>query len=173
MSATMLRVFAINGAEELRHTHLTRAQGLTAELPPIAEWLGVESLDTDRIEVFPVKDLGDMSLSDYLAMAFDPTPMEPATRTRLDALEGTVLIAPDTAFSGDPDPGTEATEIAALPLSVPDHSADLPKADTAPAPPRVENSEPETPRKSNRLSQAAKFAIFIGIFIILFILLDG
>lgn len=173
MSATMLRVFAINGAEELRHTHLTRAQGLKAELPPIADWLGVESLDTDRIEIFPVKDLGDMSLSDYLVMAFDPTPIEPATRARLDALEGTVLIAPDAALSGDPKPRAEATEITALPLSVADHSADLPKADTAPAPPRVDSSEPETPRKPGRLSQAAKVAIFVGIFVVLFILLSG
>jgi hypothetical protein len=42
---------------------------------------GVDTLLTDRIEIFPVEDLGDMSLSDYVVMAFDPVPPpDPQTR---------------------------------------------------------------------------------------------
>lgn len=127
---TRLHVFALNSApDDLRHTHLTRALGERPDLPPLAEWLGLESLNTSQIELFPVKDLGDMSLSDYITAAFGPDPDIPAaTRRKLDALEGTVLMVTDTAFAVAPTPGSEATAIAEIPLARADHRADLPAA---------------------------------------------
>jgi len=131
---TTLHVFALNTDDpDLRHTNLTRALGERPELPPLAEWLGLESLNTSEIELFPVKDLGDMSLSDYISAAFSPDPDIPAaTRQKLDALDGSVLLVPDSAFAIAPTPGPEATAIATLPLARPDHSADLPAAEVTP-----------------------------------------
>jgi hypothetical protein len=173
MTPTTLHVFAINGESDLRHTNLTRAQGLSPDLPALEEWLGVDALLTDQIEVFPVEDLGDMTLSDYVVMAFDPVPPPAAeVRGRLDALGGSVLLVPDTAMSAEPRPGAMLTAIATLPLAQADHGADLPKADmTRTAPAQDDAASPAEPRKK-RLSQPVKVAIFILIFLVLYIVLD-
>lgn len=173
MTPGILHVFAVNGVSDLRHTNLTRAQGLSPDLPPLEEWLGLDALITDQIEIFPVEDLGDMALSDYVVMAFDPVPPPgPETRARLDALEGSVLLVPDTAMPAEPKPGARLTAIAALPLAQADHTAELPRADVrAPEVPEKETAPTDPPEKK-RLSQAAKVVIFIAIFVLLYILLD-
>jgi hypothetical protein len=173
MTPTALHIFAINGDSDLRHTNLTRAQGLSPDLPPLAEWLGVDTLATDLIEVFPIEDLGDMSLTDYVVMAFDPVP-PPATdaRARLDALEGSVLLVPDTAMPAEPKPGAMLTAIVTLPLAQADHTAELPKADIhAPGTAPAEEPTDEKPKRKG-LSQGVKVAIFIVIFLALYIVLD-
>lgn len=172
---TTLNVFAVNGHSDLRHTHLTRVGGETPDLPPLAEWLGVDRVDTDKIEIFPVRDLGDTRLADYVAMAFEPAePIEGETRARLNALGGSVLIVPDRALDRAPTPGPAVTPIATLALAEADHRADLPRADVAPAPrPPEPQSEPREKTTRPKVSQAMKFAIFIAIFILLYILLDG
>ena len=170
-----LHVYAVNGLSDLRHTHLTRVQGDAPDLPPLADWLGVEEIDTDRIEIFPVADLGETRLADYVTMAFEPAePIEGETRARLNALDASVLIVPDVALQGTPAPGRMVTHIATLALAQPDHRADLPKAKPAPAPPQAPTApEPAAKPPPSKFTQAMKFAIFIGIFILLFILLDG
>jgi len=176
MTQTTLHIFAVNGESELRHTNLTRAQGLAPDLPPLAEWLGLDALRTDQIEIFPVEDLGDMSLSDYVVMAFDPAaPPDPETRAQLDALEGSVLLIPDTAMPAEPKPGPGLTPVAVLALARADHVADLPKADLQPAAAPDGEAPPEEPPKKKRkgLSQGIKVVIFIVIFLALYILLDG
>jgi hypothetical protein len=174
MSPTALHIFAVNGKSDLRHTNLTRAQGLKSELPPLEDWLGLDALLTDQIEIFPVEDLGDMTLTEYVGMAFDPVPPPgPDLRARLDALEGSVLLVPDTAMPKDPRPGAMLTSIAVLPLAQADHSADLPKADVQ-APDIPDEAEPPAaPPKKKGLSQGVKIAIFIAIFVALYIALDG
>jgi hypothetical protein len=57
MTPTALHILAVNGDSDLRHTNLTRAQGLRPDLPPLEDWLGVDIL-TDQIEIFPIEDLG-------------------------------------------------------------------------------------------------------------------
>jgi hypothetical protein len=173
MTPKTLHVFAVNDTSDLRHTNLTRAQGLSPDLPPLADWLGLDTLLTDRIEIFPVEDLGDMSLSDYVTMAFDPAlPPDPQTRAQLDALKGSVLLVPDIAMPTAPRPGAALTEIAVLPLAQADHGADLPKADmTRAAPAQDDAASPAEPRQK-RLSQPVKVAIFILIFLVLYIVLD-
>lgn len=175
MSARALTVYAVNDDRPMRHTNLTRATGDSSDLPDLAPWLGVSSLDIDRIEVFPVTDLGEMPLSQYVTQAFDPVPpIDAAEAARLDALEGTVLLVPDTAHSGTPSPSAEVTRIADLPLAEPDHVADLPKADVSrPVPSETDTSAPADAAKGRNIPQWAKFAVFIAIFIVLFILLDG
>lgn len=168
-----LYIFALNADPDVRHTHLTRAQGETVELPPLTDWLGAE-VDEAEIELFPVRDLGDMTLSEYVRLAFAPEVMPSQDTRRMDALRGTVLLVPERALSEEPAPGPEAKLIASVPLARPKHDGTLPKADVTPMPrPAPEPKSATTPRKSNRRSQLIKFAAFIVIFILLFILLDG
>jgi hypothetical protein len=53
-------------------------------------------------------------------------------RARLDALEGSVLLVPDTAMPAEPDPA-RLTAITSCRWLQADHNAELPKADMTPA----------------------------------------
>ena len=124
-----LFVFALNASVDVTLTDLTRDQGRPAGLPPLADWLGLDGLDTDRLELFPVADLGDLQLSSYLSSAYDADIGEAAAR--LNAIEGSVLLVPEHALRGTPQAGPEATLIATLPMPEPDHRVRL---DPAPIP---------------------------------------
>ena len=143
MSGT-LHVFAVNAETQVRHTHLTRANGEAPALPPLTAWLGAE-VDTDEIELFPVGDLGEMSLSEYVTMAFAPEGIPPRTAQRMDALTGHVLLVPDPALGAAPAPGPEATPVASLALAAADHGSSLPKADMTPPPRRGPDRAAWTP----------------------------
>ena len=166
-----LHIFAVTAAPDLRHTHLTRAEGLAPDLPPLTDWLGAE-VDTSEIELFPVRDLGDMALCDYIAMAFAPEAIPPQAQRKINGIKGHVLLVPERALSEEPAPGKEAALVASLPLTRADHSATLPKAEVAPMPRPA--PETPTPRKaSSGRNQLIKLAAFLAVFILLFILLDG
>lgn len=126
-----LHVFAVTAAPDLRHTHLTRAEGLVPDLPPLTDWLGAE-VDTGEIELFPVRDLGDMQLSDYITMAFAPEAIPPQALRKINGIKGHVLLVPERALSEEPAPSKQAALIASLPLARADHRASLPKADVTP-----------------------------------------
>lgn len=129
-----LHVFAVNAALNLCHTHYSRAQGAPApDLPPLADWLGT-AVDTDEIELFTLRDIGDLRLSDYVDMAFAPEDIPSDAARRINALEGSVLLVPDRALDGAPAPGPALTLIASLHLAKADHSASLPKADVTATP---------------------------------------
>jgi hypothetical protein len=163
-----LHVFALNETIDISHTHLTRQKGEAVVLPPLSDWLGVESIDTDEIEMFPVSDLGDMTLSDYIQLAFAPAePIPAATATRLNKVDGAVLMVPDTALSGAAAPGPQATEIASIALARADHAAELPKARVTPMPtpapePRREKSPPVALVALIAMAVIAAFIVFVG-----------
>jgi hypothetical protein len=167
-----LYIFALNADVDVRHTHLTRAKGEVADLPPLTEWLGAE-VDEAEIELFPVRDLGDMTLSEYVRLAFAPEAVASQDTRRMDGLKGTVLLVPEHALSEEPAPGPEAKLIASVLLAQPRHDGDLPKADVNPMPRPAPEPQPSKATKGNRRGQVIKFAAFIVIFILLFILLDG
>ncbi len=162
---TDLHIFALNTDSNTRHTHLTRAQGGSADLPPLADWLRVTALEPDEIELFPVKDLDDMALSDYIALAFATQPIPSDIRARLDALEGSVLLVPETAMTGDPAPGAELTQIARLALVQPDHSANLPKAEVSATPAASPEPDPAEPS-----SAPPTFIILVALVIVLLLM---
>jgi hypothetical protein len=114
-----------------------------------------------------------MTLSEYVRLAFAPEAMPAQDTRRMDAIKGTVLLVPERALSEEPAPGREAKLIASVPLARPDHEGDLPKADVTPLPRAAPEPKPSGASKSTRRSQFIKFAAFIVIFILLFILLDG
>lgn len=168
---TQIHIFALPDLDGVRHTHLTRLEGAAPDLPPLAEWLGAEDLDINRIELFPVADLGDMPLSVYLASAFDPEP-EPleASAPYLDAVKGTALIVPDEALSGTPMPGGALERITTLPLIQPDHSADLPKAEVNARPDRPASSpapQAGPPGRAKRLGRITVLAAAVALVIVL------
>jgi hypothetical protein len=72
----------------------------------------------------------------------------------------------------EPRPGAGLTAITVLPLAEPDHNAELPKADMTPAERPAEDAIPTEPPKKKGLSQGMKVAIFIVIFLLLYIALD-
>ncbi|WP_224816203.1 hypothetical protein [Hasllibacter sp. MH4015] len=158
---TQLHIFALNEPTTISHTDLTRQKGEVPDLPPLAQWLGLDALDTDRIELFPVSDLGGMALSDYIQLAFTPDPAIPLdTQSRLNALSGAVLLVPDAAMTGTPTPSSHVTEIATIPLAQADHTARLPKADATP----TETSPPPAAQDRERTPPIALYA-FLGMLV--------
>ncbi|MEJ6392787.1 hypothetical protein V8J82_05930 [Gymnodinialimonas sp. 2305UL16-5] len=140
---THLHVFAVNEPVSVSHTNLTRQKGETPALPPLTEWLGIDALDTDAIEIFLLSDLGGMALSDYIQLAFTPETGIPAEeRARLDALEGAVLLVPETAMQGTTRPNAKLTLVATIALAEPDNNANLPKATLTPSAPKTPHTEP-------------------------------
>ncbi|MBL4628259.1 MAG: hypothetical protein JKY00_09520 [Roseicyclus sp.] len=150
-----LHVFALNEPVTISHTSLTRQKGETPDLPPLAKWLGVDVIDTDKIELFVLDDLSGMTLSDYIHLAFTlEGPIPSDTQIRLNALSGAVLLVPDDALSGPTAPGPQATAIASLPLARADHDASLPKADVTETPARA-----PAPREPEPAPPVALFAL--------------
>lgn len=159
-----LFVFAVNAETDLRHTHLTRAEGAIPDLPPLTDWLGAE-VDEGAVELFPVEDLGDMALSDYVTMAFAPEAITAKDARRMNGLKGHVLLVPERALSEEPAPGPEAALIATLPLARADHAATLPKAEVTPLP----RTAPAPRRKPARRGSLPW--VMLGLGVILLILL--
>jgi len=165
LSETLL-IFSLPAQPDLRHTHLARLEGTTANLPPLATWLGLTALDTDQIELFPISDLGDMSLSVYIRSAFDPEPSAlEASAPYIDAVQGSVLIFPDAAMTGTLQPSNHVERIAALPLIGADHSADLPKADLS-TPPVAQVQLPE-PSATKRRAFMVILAAILSLILVL------
>ena len=91
--AGVVRVFALSMDD-------AAAQALKAG-DALAQAFGGAALDTAHVEVFPLADLGDMALPDYLiegagvrAKAIEPD------RAKLSALGGSVMVIYSSAFGG-------------------------------------------------------------------------
>lgn len=163
-----LQIFALNEPVEVSHTNLTRQKGQTPDLPPLTEWLGVPTLDTDAIELFPIDDLGTMALSDYIQLAFAPEdPIPGDIQTRLNALKGAVLLVPDAALTAPTAPGPQATAIATLRLASADNTARLPKADVIRTPPPT--PAPQDPESAPPIAFFALVGMAILALIIIFV----
>ncbi|WP_438362817.1 hypothetical protein [Nioella halotolerans] len=144
-----LHVVALNDDFATSTTFLSRETGDAApDLTALARALDLPGLDSRQLELFPVADLGDMRLSDYIANAFAPKgPISADTRARLNAIEGQIALLLDPAIptGAAPRSGPRARLIASLPLEPGDHTADLPRADLTPQP-APEDAEPVVAR---------------------------
>ncbi len=70
--------------------------------------LGVEGLDPDQIDIFPVSDLEDLGLYGYLSEGCGVSD-DQLDRSKLEAIEGWVMVLRSAAFGGraatlSPDP---------------------------------------------------------------------
>ena len=90
----MIRVFALSLPDE-------EARALKNDPNAQAALLGVVTLDRKHVEVFPVDDLGDMKLADYLV---EGSGAQADTlgqdRAKLGALDGWVMLVYSGAFKG-------------------------------------------------------------------------
>jgi hypothetical protein len=161
-----LHIFALRGAGDVRHTHLTRAQGAAPDLPPLTDWLGAE-VDTDEIEMFPITDLGEMKLSEYIRLAFAPDTISPQDARRIDAIKGTVLLVPERSLSEEPAPTAEARLIATLPLARADHVAQLPKALAT----RMTAAPPTSTKPRGRLGRGPLPWVMLGLGLLLLVVI--
>ena len=92
----VVRVFHIDLPREAIERFTTQAG--TGEWP-LQYALGAKILRSAFVEVIDIRDLGDMSLSQYLINAHDVTGKDfQAMRSRLDALTGSALVLPSQAF---------------------------------------------------------------------------
>lgn len=92
----VVRVFHIDLPREAV-SRFTKQAG-TGEWP-VQYALGAKSLRAPFVEVIDIRDLGDMSLSDYLSKAHDiDGPDFDRLRPQLDILRGHVLVLPSQAF---------------------------------------------------------------------------
>lgn len=101
----------VNGSEtgtvRLFHLDLPReavsrfvTQAGTGEWP-LKYGLGAKELRASFIDVVDIRDLGDMSLSQYMVEAHNVSGEDfQAMRSRIDALKGHALILPSQAFAG-------------------------------------------------------------------------
>jgi hypothetical protein len=106
------RVFAIDLAKEDLAAFTARDADGDAGPWPLRDALGIAYLNSRFVEHFPVADLGEMGLTDYLhdGWAIPRDQLEPM-RTQLEAVKGEVLLVGSSAF-GD----TGATLAVSAPL---------------------------------------------------------
>lgn len=105
----VIRVFHIDLPREAIERFTTQAG--TGEWP-LQYALGAKSLRSAFVEVIDLRDLGEMSLSQYLINAHDVSGSDfSAMRPRLDALTGFVLVLPSQAFDQTAQDLTIATPL--------------------------------------------------------------
>ncbi len=78
----------------------------------LAQVLGIEALDMEQVEIFPVSDLEDIGLTGYLTEGCGvPRAQLEEDREILQALEGHVLLIRSRAFGGEETRLTPADQI--------------------------------------------------------------
>ncbi|MEW2913010.1 hypothetical protein [Leisingera sp. JC11] len=78
----------------------------------LVQVLGIEALDMDQVEIFPVSDLEDIGLTGYLTEGCGvPRAQVEEDREMLQALEGHVLLIRSRAFGGEETRLTPADQI--------------------------------------------------------------
>lgn len=136
----MVRIFAVNGASEgtgTAQSFLSRLEqspeAIAAEATRLQAMLGVDRIDPTYTETITVADIRELGLTQYLATAMDiPHAQLSADRSRLDALEGEVLIVLSRALGFEAQtlrPGPDLTFIGAYEM------ADVPLSGAIPARP--------------------------------------
>ncbi len=96
-----IRVFAA----DLDETAFNRIKNPKTDMPPtgaaIGALVGLEWLNPDHAEIFPVEDLEELGLANYLIDGAGVAPKDVTPlRRQLDAVEGYVLVLYSRAFDG-------------------------------------------------------------------------
>ncbi|MFV1465460.1 MULTISPECIES: hypothetical protein [unclassified Phaeobacter] len=144
----------------------------------LAQVLGIEYVDLDHVEIFPVSDLEDLGLIGYLRDGCGiPVEQLEADAQRLMAIDGYVLLLRSRAFRGEETRLIPAHQIrhigdyselgadwASLP-SNPDETPDSAKPYSAPRP------SPRAARSRARRIGATIFAIVMALILLVVLLL--
>ncbi|OBY28790.1 hypothetical protein [Leisingera sp. JC1] len=100
----VIRLFALNMRPE--------QAAFLKEPGALAQVLGIEALDMDQVEIFPVSDLEDIGLTGYLTEGCGvPRAQVEEDREMLQAMEGHVLLIRSRAFGGEETRLTPAEQI--------------------------------------------------------------
>ena len=136
------------------------------QAPPL---LGVAQIDAEHVEVFPLADLADMALADYLVEGAGAMTAEvEADRPKLAALDGWVMVVYSAAFENreetlTPDP--QLTLIGTYRQEGVDWSAPLdlstPSALPHTGPVRPVRPRPSDAAMSGRIAMAALVVAFL------------
>ncbi len=151
----VVRVFSLSMSEEQAQALKANSDGNGgSSLQELA--LGAASLNPAHVEVFPLSDLGDMALADYLLQGpgVQPAMVEP-DRFKLSALEGWVLVVYSSAFKGfaqSLNPSAQLTLVGTYAQEGVDLSAPLDLSTPSALPKEV---EPDAPAPKKRPSDAA------------------
>lgn len=93
----VIRLFRV----QLPPEEIAEFAGLAGEGPALAAALGVDRLDPEYVEVFPVSDLTGLGLVGYLTEGLGVAPEDLAQdRAMIDAVDGHVLVLSSGAFEG-------------------------------------------------------------------------
>ncbi|MEL6884508.1 MAG: hypothetical protein AAFP87_08365 [Pseudomonadota bacterium] len=172
----IVRVFALSmtaqQAERLRDGQTEAGSGQAA-------MLGVDALDTEYTEIFPVADLDDLGLAGYLVEGNGVEAQDVAPdRTKLKQLSGWVMIVYSSAFGGQSATLTPAPEIT-LVGTYREAGVDWTARDTVTseaarpysAPPQTVKKRPSDAAMSGRI--ATLVLILLALFTWLFIWIAG
>ncbi|KPD13488.1 hypothetical protein [Phaeobacter sp. 11ANDIMAR09] len=163
----VIRIFDLDMAPE--QARFLREPGALAQV------LGIDEIDLDHVEIFPISDLEELGLAGYLTQGCGLAEAEiAADRKALTALEGHILLLRSRAFGGKATHLTPASQIrpiasygetpvnwSAPPMSTPESS----KPYSAP------KTSPRDARNAARRIGATLFAIVMSlVFLILYLL---
>lgn len=134
----------------------------------LAQVLGIEEIDLDHVEIFPISDLEDLGLAGYLTQGCGIPEAEVAPdRDRLNAMEGHVLLLRSRAFGGQAERLTPASQI--TPIASYGETA---IKWTAPPMAESESSKPySAPRLSPRQARSAARRIGASLFAVVMCLI--
>lgn len=158
----MIRVFDLD-------MHPEQARFLR-EPGALAQVLGIDEINLDQIEVFPVTDLEDLGVVGYLNEGCGvPADKLAADRERLMALTGHVLLIRSRAFGGAETRLTPANQISFIGAYGEDHDqrvgppiqSDSAKLYSAPSP------SPRAGRSKSRRIGASLFTVVILLLLVL------
>lgn len=143
----------------------------------LAQVLGVEEIDLDHIEIFPLSDLEDLGLEGYLNQGCGvPADQLAADHDRLMALNGHVLLIRSRAFGGEEirlTPAKQLTLIGAYGERLTQWSSSTPlQADSA-KPYSAPRLSPRAGRAKARRIGAALFTVIMLLILILLRALVG
>jgi hypothetical protein len=157
----VVRVFAIDLEGDALKAFLRRGDSWGVQ-----EALGAETLNPDLVEIFDVADLTGLGLSGYLdeGQGIATTELDPM-RAQLDAIKGTVMVLPTSAFAG-----TAQTLSVRAPLRlIASFNEDRPPVTFEPLPdasakgvvPPPARSKPSDAAMSGRVATLALLVIFL------------
>lgn len=126
----------------------------------LAQVLGIDDIDLEHVEIFPIADLEEIGLAGYLTDGCDVAPDQVEdTRDALEALEGYVLLIRSSAFAG-----TETRLTPAKPLILIGTYTERP-TDWSAQPLETQSAKPfssprASPREIRNRAQRIGFTIF-------------
>lgn len=162
-----VRVFAVNGDADIAEALQDPAN--------LSSALGVDALDQTEVEIFPASNLTGLGLSGYLVDGLGmPDDQIDPDRTRLDALDGYILLVRAKAFGGAAQNLAPSEQLTFIGGYAEDTAPflQMPIASEAARPGTgAQKIPPRAAREKSRRAGATFFAIVMALVVIVVVLL--